>query len=149
MFLLSNIKDRDYKKLYPTERGVIFDITDKQLKNAKNIAWNDLKEGSIICVVTSTRNVSTFFRVTEVKGAGDATEEAGESFILKGDIVGKLASETSMGALLSRFKVEHKFLPKNKFSIGFNVADLGDALDKLKIRTREESLTVAELKAGE
>ena len=55
MFILSNINDRNYRKEYPDINHVVFDITEKQLKNLKNNDWNDISEGSIVCVVQDSR----------------------------------------------------------------------------------------------
>jgi len=146
MFLLNNIHDRNYKKCYPTESDVIFDISEKQLGNVKNTAWNELREGCIVCVVTSTRRVSTFCKVTAIKGLGDKDSDCGETFLLFGVVIAKLMPESNMGLLFSKFNVKHQYLPNNKFSIGFNVADLGEALDPLKVKTRRGIKTIIELK---
>ncbi|MFT5807908.1 MAG: hypothetical protein ACI9LG_002208 [Moritella dasanensis] len=147
MFLLSNIHNKNYKKSYPTESEVIFDISAKQLGNIKNAAWKELQEGSIVCVVTSTKKVSTFCKVTAIKGLGDGDSDGGETFLLFGVVIAKLMPESNMGLMLSKFSVKHQYLPNNKFSIGFNVADLGTALDTLQVRTRRGSESVGDLKA--
>lgn len=146
MFLLNNIHDKNYKKCYPTESDVIFDISEKQLGSAKNAAWNELKEGSIVCVVTSTRRVSTFCRVTAIKSVEEIDSDGGEMFALFGVVIAKLMPESNMGLLLSKFSVKHQYLPSNKFSVGFHVADLGTALDPLKVKTRSGTKTISELK---
>ncbi|MDX2321015.1 MAG: hypothetical protein QNK26_10525 [Moritella sp.] len=146
MFLLNNIHNRNYKKCYPTESDVIFDISEKQLGNVKNTAWKELREGSIVCVVTSTRKVSTFCKVTAIKGLGDKDPDSGETFLLFGVVIAKLMPESNMGLLLSKFSVKHQYLPNNKFSIGFNVAELGSALDPLEVKTRRGIKSISELK---
>jgi hypothetical protein len=148
MFLLNNIHNRNYKKCYPTESDVIFDISEKQLGNVKNAAWNELRKGSIVCVVTSTRKISTFFKVTEIKGLGDNDPDCGETFILLGVVIAKLMPESNMGLLLSKFSVKHQYLTNNKFSIGSNVAELGSVLDSLEVKTRSGIKNVGELKAS-
>jgi len=147
MFILNNIHDRKYRGIYPEIKNVIFDISEKQIKNKKNSAWLELLSGHIVCVVTSSRKISTLFRVSGVEGLGDHDEEGGETFVLKGMVVGKLNKEQKMESLLNQFKVEHHYLPNNKFSIGFNVANLGNALDPLSIKTKNGEMTVHELKA--
>jgi len=146
MFLLNNIHDKNYKKCYPTESDVIFDISEKQLGNIKNVAWSELREGSIVCVVTSTRKVSTFCKVTAIKALGDKDADCGETFLLFGVVIAKLMPESNMGLLFSKFSVKHQHLTNNKFSIGFNVADLGSVLDPLKVKTRSGVKSVGELK---
>jgi len=146
MFLLSNIHNKNYKKCYPTESDVIFDISEKQRGNIKNAAWNELREGSIVCVVTGTKKVSTFCKVTGIKGLGDSDSDGGETFLLFGVVIAKLIPESNMGLMLSKFSIKHQYLPNNKFSVGFNVADLGSALDTLQVRTRHGSESVGNLK---
>lgn len=146
MFLLSNIHNKNYKKCYPTESDVIFDISEKQRGNIKNAAWNELREGSIVCVVTGTKKVSTFCKVTGIRGLGDNDSDGGETFLLFGVVIAKLMPESNMGLMLSKFSVKHQYLPNNKFSVGFNVADLGTALDTLQVRTRRGSESVGNLK---
>jgi hypothetical protein len=57
MFLLNNIHERVYAKIYPDIRHVAFDISDSQIDNAKNQDWTDIEKGSIVCVVNSTRKI--------------------------------------------------------------------------------------------
>ena len=54
MFLLNNIYDRPYADIYPDIRNVVFDISDAQLKNAKNQDWHKIGTGSLVCVVNSS-----------------------------------------------------------------------------------------------
>ena len=63
MFLLSNINDRRYSEVYIGLRNVAFDMSEIQLRNAKNRDWNEINPGSIVCVVNSTRKISTFRRI--------------------------------------------------------------------------------------
>jgi len=146
MFLLSNIKNRDHKKVYPKESDVIFDISENKLKNTKNAAWNELQTGSLVCVVKSTRKISTFYTVTEIKGLGDSDSEQGETFVLSGVIAAKLVPEFDMRLLFDKLGVVHKSLPSNKFSSGFNIADLGIALDSLEVKTASGPKTIGTLK---
>ncbi len=146
MFLLNNIHDKNYKKCYPTESDVIFDISEKQLGNIKNVAWGELREGSIVCVITSTRKVSTFCKVTAIKGLGDKDADCGETFLLFGVVIAKLMPESNMGLLFSKFNVKHQYFTNNKFSIGFHVAELGSVLDSLQVKTRSGTKSVIELK---
>lgn len=137
MFLLNNIHDRDYARIYPSTPGVLFDISDAQLRNAKNAAWNAIKPGDVVCVVRSSRNMSTFSRV-ESKLQTDAPDgEGGFQHVIVGKVIAKLPMEQKMTYLLNRFEVSNPYLPANKFSIGFNVADLEDALADLQVQTRD------------
>ncbi|QUM81754.1 MULTISPECIES: hypothetical protein [unclassified Moritella] len=148
MFLLNNIHNKNYKKCYPTESDVIFDISEKQLGNVKNAAWKELREGSIVCVVTSTKKVSTFCKVTAIKGLGDNDPDCGETFLLFGVVIAKLMPESNMGLLLSKFSVKHQYLTNSKFSIGSNVVELGTVLDTLEVKTRRGIKSISELKAS-
>ena len=146
MFLLNNTNNKNYKKSYPTESDVIFDITEKQLGNIKNAAWNELREGSIVCVVTSTRKVSTFCKVTAIKGLGDKDADCGETFLLFGVVIAKLMPESNMGLLLSKFSVNHQYLTNSKFSIGSHVAELGSDLDSLQVKPSHGLKSISEIK---
>ena len=145
MFLLNNVRDRDYKGLYPDENKVIFDISQKQLSNAKNASWNDIKQGDIVCVVTSSRKISTFFQVTSKFGLKDDDSESGEIFLLTGEVIAKLEREVNMKVLLDRLNVEHKYLPSNKFSVGLNVACLGNAFNSVLVRTRNGNIPLGSM----
>jgi hypothetical protein len=81
MFLLNNIYDRAYSKLYPEIPRVVFDISDEQLKNVKNQPWRDIQPGSIVCVVNSSRKVSTFHRIEAVLKAKPVSEEPEQHLI--------------------------------------------------------------------
>ncbi len=135
MFLLNNIYNRAYSKLYPDIPRVVFDISDEQLKNVKNQPWRDIQPASIVCVINSSRKVSTFHRIEATLKAKPASDEP-EQHLITGAVVAKL-DPFDMTALLSRFQINHKYLPKNRFSIGFNVADLGTALDALEVETKQ------------
>lgn len=145
MFILNNINDIDYKKYYPNLNNVRFDISEKQLSSKKNIEWNEIKIGDIVCVVKSSRKINTFIKVTNKYGLGDNDLEFGESFVLIGDVVAKLEPAQDMQLLLNKYKVEHKYLPNNNFSIGFNVANLKQALDSLLVTTRRGQVTLVDL----
>jgi len=146
MFLLSNINNKDHKKAFPEESDVIFDISAKKLSSSKNSAWHELSVGSVVCVVKSTRKVSTFYTVTSIKGLGDSESKDGETFILSGVITAKLVPEFDMRLLFDKLEVEHKSLPSNKFSSGFNIADLGVSLDSLEVKTSSGPKTIGKLK---
>jgi hypothetical protein len=140
MFILNNIHDRDYKGFYPDVNKVIFDISQKQLSNVKNAPWNDIKKGDIVCVVTSSRKISTFYQVTSKFGLKDNDPEYGETFLLTGEVIAKLEKEINMETLLNRLNVEHEYLPDNKFSNGFNVACLSNAFDSVLVKTGSGSV---------
>jgi hypothetical protein len=145
MFLLNNIHDRNYKKFYPDANKVIFDISQKQLSNVKNSPWNDIKQGDIVCVVKGSRKISTFYQVTSKFGLKDNDPEYGETFLLTGEVIAKLENEINMETLLNRLNVEHKYLPDNKFSIGFNVACLSNCFDSVLVKTRSGSVPLGAL----
>jgi hypothetical protein len=147
LFLLNNIYDRAYREIYPDIKNVVFDISSAQLRNAKNKDWLQIGTGSIVCVVTSSRRVSTLYRVDEKFEAGVIDPSQGAQHVITGLVVGKLPNPADMTTLLTKYEVRHPVLPGNKFSTGFNVADLGDALDDLLVSSAGgESKTVSELK---
>lgn len=134
MYILSNIDDRNYWEFYPGRDGIIFDITAKQLKNKKNQGWLTIKEGSVVCVIQSTRKVSTFYRVTGVieSDCADSTDELG--YALMGEVIAKSDDREDITRLLNKYQVSHKSLTKNKIGVGFKVADIGDGLDDLVVK---------------
>ncbi len=143
MFLLSNIQDRNYWEDFSDIEGVIFDITDKVLKNRKNKDWFLIKEGSIACVIMSTRKVSTFYRVKEiieqaVNNAGDEAEKE-LRYLLVGEVVAKSDDREDVTRLLNKHSVSHPNLPKNKIGVAFKIADIGNGLDEIIIKTAEGS----------
>ncbi len=152
MFLLNNIHNRDYKSIYPNVRDVIFDLSDDQLRNAKNSDWKRIHEGAIVCVIKRIEkkesvNINTFYRV-ERKFRTDVPDENGSlQYVIVGPVVAKLKPEEDMTTVLNRFQVSNTHLPGNKFSRGFNVADLGDQLAALRVTDGSRETTIGELEA--
>ena len=146
MYIFNNIHDRNYKKVYPDEQKVIFDISSNQIKNSKNNDWNLIEVGDLACVVTSSRKISTFYQVTGIKGSVFFDSTDGEIFLLFGEIVAKLPKELEMQSLFNKYGVKHKYLPKNNFSIGFNVAGLGSLLDGLQVKSHSGLVSLSDLK---
>src|SRR5207244_3367405 len=89
MFLLNNIHDRDYAAIYPDIGNVVFDISDAQLKSTKNRDWYDIGNGSIVCVVNSSRKISTFYRI-DANIRTEMTDESGNQHVVTGSVVAKL-----------------------------------------------------------
>ena len=147
MFILNNSNDRNYRKLYPDLKNIVFDISDKQLNNAKNAIWKDISEGDIVCVVTSTKKVSTFFVIDSNVPSGCTDGDSGETYIVTGHIVAKTKYEEDMTTLFNRHEVSHVNLPKNKFSVGVVVADVGESLDQVPVKTSSGATTVGEIEA--
>jgi hypothetical protein len=137
MFIFSNIHERQYKKIYPDIQKVIFDICDKQLNSQKNADWHNIIAGDIACVIRSSRKLSTFYKVRSIEASDIVDPQDGTSHVLIGEIVAKAEVEQDMELVFNRYGVHHRYLPNNKFSIGFNVADLGDALDALPVRSSQ------------
>jgi hypothetical protein len=148
VFLLSNIHDRDYDKIYPDIRNVLFDISDRQLGNKKNDAWHSINPGAIVCVVRSSRKLSTICRVDERRKTTVSDGSGGYQHIIVGSVVGKLANDEDMTYLLNKYNVSHQYLPDNKFSIGFNVADLGGALASLELKTSNKRCLLGQLESA-
>jgi hypothetical protein len=149
MFLLSNINDRRYSEVYIGLRNVAFDMSEIQLRNAKNRDWNEINPGSIVCVVNSTRKISTFRRIEERRQTELVDNESGTLLhVIIGPVIGKLPQDLDMTTLLNNHRVDHPYLPRNVFSNGFNVANLGDALDAVMLTSRTGNKTIAELERG-
>lgn len=144
MFLLNNIYDRPYGKIYPDIENVVFDVSDSQLANAKNQAWKAICSGSVVCVVNSSRRMSTIFRIDGNRRT-DVMDSDGYQHVITGAVFAKIPGDPDMTFLLNRYKVIHPYLPRNKFSVGFNVADLGTALDELMVEHKRTKVRLAEL----
>ena len=145
MFLLNNTHDRSYATIYPELKNVVFDISDAQLNNARNKDWHAIANGSIVCVVNSTRMISTFYRIEENMKT-DVVDENGNQHVIRGSVVAKLNKDEEMRRFLKNAGVKHSSLPRNSFSFGTHVANLGDALDSLVLRTKKGSKSLGELK---
>lgn len=135
MFLLNNIHDRNYKEVYnglhPLNNKIVFDINDFQLKSKKNEDWLKIKSGNIVCVIKSSRKISTFYRIALKEVTNLDEGEKGFEHVIVGDVIAKLETPQDMTTLLNKFGIRHKYLNENKFSNGFNVVDLGSDLDEL------------------
>lgn len=145
MFILNNIHDRPYRLIYPELEDPIFDISDLQLGNKRNSDWYKIEPGCLVCVVTSTRKISTFYKVESKVDSYKYDAESGAQHVILGKVVAKLKPEESMTRILNRNKVNHSMLRDNKFSIGFNVADLGGALNDLQVKTEHGVITLETL----
>ncbi|WJV65261.1 hypothetical protein PCO86_13080 [Pectobacteriaceae bacterium CE70] len=145
MFIFNNINDREYNKIFTEQKNVIFDLSDRQIENGNNSEWKDIKCGDVACVISSSRKVSTIYKIEAIKEYGPVLNEEGHLFVLIGKIIAKALPEMDMTNLLNKHGVVHKKLPDNKFSIGFNVANLGTQLDKLNVKTQEGECTLGEL----
>jgi len=148
MFLLCNIYDRDYKAIYLDVPGVRFDISDAQLRNVKNAAWAAIEPGAIVCVVRGSHKISTFCRVVRKQSTRVSDGAGGFQHIIVGPVVAKLDPDQDMTLWLKKYNVTHSYLPNNKFSTGFNVADLGNALDIAEVRAGKQLLTIGQLKSN-
>lgn len=147
MFLLNNIHNRDYDSIYVGIDRVRFDLSEDQLRNARDSDWELIHEGAIVCVVTSSMKMSTFCRI-ERKFKADVRDENGDlQHVIVGDVVAKLEPARNMTAVLNEFGVSNKYLPGNQFSVGFNVAHLGHQLDSLRVTDGNKGTTIGELEA--
>ena len=148
MFLLNNIYDRPYREIYPSIQNVVFDISDRQLENSRNADWQDITSGNVVCVVSSTRKMSTFY-VVDASFKTDLLDPVqGAQHVITGKVIAKLQPELDMTSVLNKYSVNHPLLPGNKFSIGFNVANLRDALSALTLRTGKGVLTLGQIESG-
>ena len=134
MFILNNMHGRQHHKIYKTQDGQsrpIFDISDKQIKNIINVEWNELKVGDLACVVLESRKMSTIYKIDSKKEEQDDNGEI--QSVVRGHIVGKFEDENEYIDTLNNCHVTHDRLKNNKFPIGFNIANLGDQLDAVKV----------------
>lgn len=148
MFLLNNVHNRDYDSVYANIARVRFDLSDDQLRNARNSDWGRIHEGAIVCVVTRSMKMSTICRV-EQKFKTDVPDDNGSlQHVITGPVVAKLKPEEDMTAVFNRLHVSNKYLRDSKFSIGFNVADLGEQLAALKVWDGSCWTTIGDLEAA-
>jgi hypothetical protein len=145
MFILNNINGRKYRSIYPDLKNVIFDMSDKQLSNAKNKDWSSISKGSIVCVIGSSRRISTFCVADEIIETDNIDPEEGASHVLIGRVIAKTMIDEDMSVLLKRFGVSHPHLRGNKFSIGFNVAYLEESFDDLPVKVKNGESTLKEV----
>ena len=148
MFLLNNIHDRPYSRIYLGIQDVVFDMGESQLANSKNQDWLKMVAGDIACVISSTRKISTFYLISGIMDSKVVDPIEGKQYVATGKVVAKLDPAKDMTTLFNQYAVNHQYLPSNKLSIGFNVADLSNALDSLVLDTRSGKRTLAEIKAG-
>lgn len=131
MFLLNNISNREYDNFYKTELGqskVLFDLSLRQIRNATNEDWNIFDVGDLCCVITSDKKFSNIFVVREKGNSG-----IGDDYVIRGDLVAKVPDDPEFTSLFNYYDVNHKRLPMNMLSTGFNVANLGDKLKNLRV----------------
>jgi hypothetical protein len=147
MFLLNNIHDRDYKKIYlRISEEVLFDISDKQLRNKINADWFDIQPNDIVCVINSSRKISRFCRV-KGKLQTDVVDLSGNQHVITGIAVGRLPQDFDMTTILNRFQISHPRLRGNTFRIGVNVINLRTALSELEIKTPAGLRKLADVEA--
>mgnify|MGYP001816164750 FL=1 len=147
MFLINNMNDRDHRNIYPADAGespAIFDLSEKQIASAVNEDWQDLKPGDIVTIITSSKKLSSFYVVKEILDSG-VEDEDGKAYIIRGYLIAKSVDEMDFTYILNQHGVSHKRLPDNKFSIGFNIANLGNQLDELPVKTRNGLMKLKDL----
>ena len=145
MYILNNKHDRNYKKEYTYFDNVIFVISENQLNNTKNKDWKDISKGSIVCVVKSSKKISTFFLVESNLSTGINSSEDGEDHVITGRVIAKLKKSENITVLFNKHKVVHPYLPKNKFGVGFIVANIGNSLDSLSVQVSNGTSSLGEV----
>ena len=148
MYILNNIHNRNYNKEYQDINNVIFDISEKQLTNVKNKDWNDISKGNVVCIVKSSKKISTFFVVDSNIATGIVSPEDGETYVLTGHVIAKLQYDESIFSLFNKHGVSHPYLPNNKFSIGCIVANIGNSLDNLSVKIFSGVATLGDVAAN-
>lgn len=101
----------------------------------KNAGWGKVGPGSIVCVVNSSRKISTFWRIDrnfEAELEGEA--ELQQSIT---GIVVAMASDLDMTPLLNKFKVNSRY--QESIQHRFNVADLGSDSHDLRKEDSESA----------
>ncbi|MGK0271262.1 MAG: hypothetical protein ACI88H_001919 [Cocleimonas sp.] len=145
MIIFNNLKNRDYKLIFSNQDNVIFDLSDKQILHGNNKAWADVKVGGLACVISSSRKVSTIYQITEVNEYGEIPEEEGVISVVVGKVIAKPIKEMDMTALFNKHGVTHDKLPNNSFSMAFNLANIGNQLDQLEVRTSSGACLLGDL----
>lgn len=136
MFLLNNTGDRRYAEVYSDTPGVVFDLSDAQLRKRINREWTQIAPGSIACIIDSSRQLSAFHLISESKRARGMD---GEQSVITGMPLATLSPAQLYRDVLSAHGVTHEYLRNHQFVRGFNVANLGNALDALMVRTIDGS----------
>ena len=150
MFILNNKDNRDYKRIFTEVKGVIFDLSKKQISNKVNSDWLDISDGDLVCVISASRRMSTIYKVSPPMEYGEIDgEKGGVLYVITGKVVAKIPGEPEMTPLLNKFNAVHERLPRNQYSIGFNVANLGSQLDTLQVKSRTGLVSLADLKCQE
>lgn len=148
MFILNNIHGREHQKIYGKAGGeslAIFDITEKQINHAKNAEWNEMNVGDLVCIISSSYNMSTIYQIDSIDSF-EGDKEYGKTFLLRGHVVAKFPEQLDYTETLSKYHVKHKYLNNYQFTTGFNVANLGAQLDSVVIKSNMPANTLGELK---
>jgi hypothetical protein len=145
MFILNNMHDRKYGEFYKDIKKVIFDISEKQIENKINQDWNLITEGSVVCVLASSRKISTFYRVENKFKTSIVDQKRGNLNVIVGSVIAKLQNEREMTPLLNKYKVLHGKLPGNKLKIAVNVINLENLLGELNLKTASGFCTLSDL----
>ena len=154
MFILNNIHDREYIKLYRSRGSAepIFDISQKQISLPKSGDWCDLKVGDLVSVVKSSRKLS---RICQVASIGQANDEdvvhpdAADQHLIWGEPVARFKANilSDYSRILERHGVQHPHLRSYKFTVGFNIANLEGQLDLAEVENKL-CKTVGELRSS-
>ena len=78
--------------------------------------------------------ISTFFVVESNTITEVVDPENGATYVITGRVIAKLVNDENMTTLFNRHAVDHPSLPKNKFKVGFIVANIGNSLDNLPVK---------------
>ena len=134
MFILNNMHGRQHHKEYKTDEGqsrAFFDLDESQINSSKNSEWGFMKVGDFACPVIMSRKMSTIYLIDSIKEEADIHGDKG--WVVRGKVVGKFEDENEYIDTLNIYNVTHEKLKGNKFSIGFNVANLDEQLDAVKV----------------
>src|SRR6185436_1967795 len=99
MFLLNNTLNRRYGDIYSDVRDVVFDLSERQLKNRMNRDWRQIVPGSIACVIDGSKQVNAFHVIHDSRQANGLE---GTQYVITGAIVATLSSAQPLNEVLRR-----------------------------------------------
>lgn len=152
----STKSNRDHVKIYPGNPPAFFDLCHQQIQNKINLAWTTIRIGDMACVVSGTDRKNDPKRIDKiyiVEREPNKTIKNNDASVIRGRFIGVSEDKRRYNIVLKEHHVAHRYIAPEKgfFLTGFNVANISNQLDSLKIITTHESpcfgriLTVAEL----
>jgi hypothetical protein len=146
--------NRNHIQIYPGEPPAFFDLSQIQQDNAINADWRQIKvDEDIACVVTGTDKVRDPKRIRCVYRIRSLTPRVRDNVrVFRGDLIGEVLDERRYNFVLREHGVQHiRLRPESCFfCTGFNLANLGNKLDKLEVRLNNQKiLHIGAIRHGE